>query len=88
MSDCGPLRFFLNIVSIFVLIEVIFLVCLFISYRVFYSGVNTNFRYLEQNADGRGHAHHANTDHGHLAPGANRLLLHHVVDELLLGGHL
>lgn len=44
--------------------------------------------HLEQNADGRGHAHHADTHHRHLVPAANRLLLHHMADQLLLGGHL
>lgn len=44
--------------------------------------------HLEQHADGRGHAHHADTHHRHLVPAANRLLLHHMANQLLLGGHL
>lgn len=44
--------------------------------------------HLEQYADGRGHAHHADTHHRHFALAANRLLLHHMADKLLLGGHL
>lgn len=44
--------------------------------------------HLEQDADGGSHAHHADTHHRHFVPAANRLLLHHMADQLLLGGHL
>lgn len=44
--------------------------------------------HLEQYADGGGHAHHADTHHRHLVLAADRLLLHHMADQLLLGGHL
>lgn len=44
--------------------------------------------HLEQDADGGGHAHHADAHHSHLVPAANRLLLHDMADQLLLGGHL
>lgn len=44
--------------------------------------------HLEQDADGGGHAHHADAHHRHLVPAAHRLLLHDMADQLLLGGHL
>lgn len=44
--------------------------------------------HLEQYADGGRHAHHTDAHHRHLVPAANRLLLHHMADQLLLGGHL
>lgn len=44
--------------------------------------------HLEQYADGGGHADHADTHHRHLVLAADWLLLHHMADQFLLGGHL
>lgn len=44
--------------------------------------------HLEQYADGRGHADHADTHHRHLVLAADWLLLHHMADQFLLGRHL
>lgn len=59
--------------------------CLQNSYKTSSGAAHTH---LEQYADGGCHAHHADSDHCHLVPAANRLLLHHMADELFLSGHL